>query len=1127
MKKLNPLLISVALVLTGGASQAGTITVTGLGPLDCTLAAAVAYANGLDTAVNATCLRTNDTPNVQDPSDTIVFAAGVPGIVPLVSPVTITAPLVIDGGGRITVSTVLRQRLFDVSVGALENVTLTGLTFGGSGTIAPSGGVRVTTGHLIVAGSTFDANSGNFGGALHVDAGASVAVADSTFIGNEARASTAVVGTCNPGRVALGSAVAFAVFGGQSITNTGPTIVTGDIGTSPGTAIGAFGPPAAVIGAQYPGISPADLVVADITTAYNAAATRKATCGGTKDGNIGGTTLAPGLYTASSSLEVTSGDLTLDAQGDTAATWLFQVGSTFTMSSGRKIILAGGANAANVFWQIGTSATIGTGAVMVGTILADQSITMNTGATLIGRALARGASVTLDSNIVTRPLGLESGSGGTVESGGSGLIEGGAVDCFGVCGFDRVLFVDNFAFGATNQSARGGAISAHDAEVTIRNCTFSGNHVQAGLTLLALNLTEAHGGAIASTGGVLDIAFSTFVGNIADRELTDVFAAATGGAFFLEPDATSDYRLFGSIVSANTAVVGSDCDTVGIANMAADYNLFDNTGAKAACDAVSTTNLVGSAQLGILDDNGGPTQTIRFGDDSIALDAIPTPLFGCVLAGGFDQRGNIRPSGTACDIGAVELEDIALDIDGPNTFLIPVGATVDQSVAMTYTIYVPFPVLDVTFSFTVSAGVTATVRDVMGATIPSCLTAGPTTTCFLGDLDPTQRVGGIDLSFAASRTADIVWSGLIDFDLQDVEPLNDVDSGRIVLLRCGDETVTSPEVCDDGGALGGCNATCTGCDAGFTGVDCTICVGLDDGNGCTDDTCNLATGAVHTNNTAGCNDGSVCTTVDTCALGACVGGGPALVVTDGDACTDDSCDAVTGAVHVVAAAIDDGNACTTDTCNALTGPAHANNTAVCNDGDACTTTDLCALGVCAGSGALAVDDDNPCTDDSCDPAAGAVHAANTASCSDANACTTGDVCAGGVCAATGTVDVDDGNPCTDDACAPATGLASHTNNTAPCDDASVCTTGDVCAAGECKAGQPVDMDDADMCTDDKCNPVTGVVHVENDACPTGLHEAGGGGCAGGPVDPIGGVAMALFGAMGVVMVGRRRTAKIG
>jgi hypothetical protein len=120
-------------------------------------------------------------------------------------------------------------------------------------------------------------------------------------------------------------------------------------------------------------------------------------------GNLGGQTLTPGLYKSTSGLQITSGDLTLDARGNANAVFIFQMASSLTTTDGREVILTGGAKASNVFWQVGSSATLGTNSVFVGTIMADQSVSLSTGATLHGRAMGRIAAVTLDASTVTRP----------------------------------------------------------------------------------------------------------------------------------------------------------------------------------------------------------------------------------------------------------------------------------------------------------------------------------------------------------------------------------------------------------------------------------------------------------------------------------------------------------------------------------------------------------------------------------------------------------------------------------------------------------------------------------------------------------------------------------------------------
>ncbi len=210
---------------------------------------------------------------------------------------------------------------------------------------------------------------------------------------------TLIPSACGQAPVSLASAASFAVLAGSTVTNTGATAVTGDLGVSPGTAVTGF-PPGTVVGTVHAGDAVAAQAELDSTTAYNDAAGRTL-CPIAVAGNLGGLTLTPGLYKSTSSLAISSGDLTLDAQADASAAFIFQIASTLTTTTGRQVILAGGAQPSNIFWQVGTSATLGTASIFSGTILADQSISLNTGATLHGRALAHNGAVTLDTSNVT------------------------------------------------------------------------------------------------------------------------------------------------------------------------------------------------------------------------------------------------------------------------------------------------------------------------------------------------------------------------------------------------------------------------------------------------------------------------------------------------------------------------------------------------------------------------------------------------------------------------------------------------------------------------------------------------------------------------------------------------------
>lgn len=200
--------------------------------------------------------------------------------------------------------------------------------------------------------------------------------------------------------VGLGTAGSFAVLAGSAVTNTGPTILNGDLGVSPGTAITGF-PPGIVNGTVHDDDGVAAGAQSDLTTAYNDAAGRTPTA--SVGAFIGaGQTLLPGVYKASSSLEV-GGSLILDGHGDPSAVFIFQIGSALTTDSASHVILTGGAQACNVFWQVGSSATLGTGSIFQGTILALTSITVTTGDTVLGRVLARNGAVTLDDDTITVP----------------------------------------------------------------------------------------------------------------------------------------------------------------------------------------------------------------------------------------------------------------------------------------------------------------------------------------------------------------------------------------------------------------------------------------------------------------------------------------------------------------------------------------------------------------------------------------------------------------------------------------------------------------------------------------------------------------------------------------------------
>jgi hypothetical protein len=209
--------------------------------------------------------------------------------------------------------------------------------------------------------------------------------------------------TACPVGVPLLTAGNFKILAGSTVTNTGPTTIAGgDLGLSPGSAVTGF-PPGKMIAPAVMHIT--DPIAAqaklDLTAAYLYAAGLPP--GASLPGDMSALTFTPGVWTNASTVKLSAGNVTLDAQGDANAVFIFQIGSTLTTLGSTQVVLAGNAQAKNIFWQVGSSATLGTNSIFYGTIMALQSITLNTGATLHGRALARNAAVTLDTNTVDDP----------------------------------------------------------------------------------------------------------------------------------------------------------------------------------------------------------------------------------------------------------------------------------------------------------------------------------------------------------------------------------------------------------------------------------------------------------------------------------------------------------------------------------------------------------------------------------------------------------------------------------------------------------------------------------------------------------------------------------------------------
>jgi hypothetical protein len=202
----------------------------------------------------------------------------------------------------------------------------------------------------------------------------------------------------NPLPVNLGTAANFAVLACTGVTNTGTSMINGNLGVSPAGAISGF-PPGIAHGTIHLNDGAASLAQTDLTAAYNDAAGRTPVTIATE---LGGTSPVPGVYNTASGTFGITGTLTLN--GDANAIWIFQAASTLDAATSSQVVLSGGAQASNVFWTVGSSATIlGAGSNFKGSILAQTSITVNGGAILEGRALAQTGAITLDTNKVAIP----------------------------------------------------------------------------------------------------------------------------------------------------------------------------------------------------------------------------------------------------------------------------------------------------------------------------------------------------------------------------------------------------------------------------------------------------------------------------------------------------------------------------------------------------------------------------------------------------------------------------------------------------------------------------------------------------------------------------------------------------
>jgi uncharacterized repeat protein (TIGR01451 family) len=439
-----------------------------------------------------------------------------------------------------------------------------------------------------------------------------VVVALASLIGVRSSASAAT------GPVPLGTAANFAVLAGSTVTNTGPTIVNGDLGLSPGTSVTGF-PPGQVNGTIHAADGPALQAQADLATAYGDAAASPVTS--TVPVELGGTTLTPGTYDTAAGTFGITGTLTLDAQGNPDAVFIFQAASTLTTAAASSVNLINGAQASNVFWVVGNSATLGTDSALEGNILALTSITVTTGTTIDGRVLAINGVVTLDTDTITAPIPALTitKTADTHSTAPDGIVHYTiTVTDTGQTAYAGATVTDSLT-GVLDDAAYGGNAAATSGDVSYisPDLTWTGDLAIGATATITYSVTVDHsvtGSLILANTVSSDTPGSNCSPGSTDPHCSVTVTVVTGGLSITTPAGTDlGTATPGGTASAQLGMVQVTDDRAGLAGWTATVSSSDlTTGGGTAAQTIPAGNIL-YAISGFASTTGSATLTRTHG----------------------------------------------------------------------------------------------------------------------------------------------------------------------------------------------------------------------------------------------------------------------------------------------------------------------------------------------------------------------------------------------------------------------------------------------------------------------------------------------------------------------------------